>query len=313
MNAAYDKFNRAYVLILTGPQIPIPIIVTLPFTLEFEIHRDNYSTTNRGTIRIYNLSKLHRQQIVHDQFVDSETGPSQIYAVLQAGYGKGPNYPVILKGNASRAFSYRQGVDFITQLDVFDGGLAYSNAISSFSVPSGTSINAIRDRLIRDLTSVAAYGLSVGALSNFLGTIAKGQGYSGSTIDLLTELSNSNFFIDNGLVNVLLPFDAIGGNNVIINSTSGLLGTPIKEQQWLQLKLLFEPRLTIGSLINLDSIGLDGVSSGGYYYNGPHKVASIAHRGVISLAVSGEAVTEVGMLSGTFNTVNPKTKIPATP
>ena len=298
------KYNRQYILEITGPQIPEPLEIKLPFTIEFDIERNNYSSVNRGTIKIYNLSLQHRNQIIHDQWDNADTSPQTLYITLQAGYGAGPNYPIILKGNATRAFSYRQGVNFITQIDVFDGGLAYDNAVSSHSFAAGTQISQVIDALVSDLTSVAPYGLSKGAVSNIVGNLSKGNTYTGSTISLLTELSNANFYIDNGTVNLVLASDAIGGNDVVISSQSGILGTPVKQSQWLTVELLFEPRLTVGSLINLQSIGVKDTNSGGYYYNGPHKVAAVSHRGIISPAVSGEAVTSLSLLAGTFNAIS---------
>ena len=301
--APLNKFNREYVLEISGTAIPDPIVIKLPFTIEFDIERNNYSSVNRGTLKIYNLSRIHRQQIVHDQWDQSNSGPQTIYVVLQAGYGLGPNYPVILKGNATRAFSYRQGVNFITQIDVFDGGLAYINAVTSRTFQAGTQISFVAEKLIKDLTNHAPFGLSVGVISDLVGQLGKSTTYSGNPIQLLVELSNSNFFIDNLKANILLQEDAVGGSNVVVNSQSGLLGTPIKEAQWLLVNLLFEPRLTVGSVINLDSIGVSGSQSHGAYYNGPHKVVSVAHRGMISSAVCGEVVTSLGLLAGEYNLI----------
>ena len=163
----------------------------------------------------------------------------------------------------------------------------------------------ITDSLINDLVSVAPFGLSKGVISTMVGKLSKGNSYSGNTIQLLTELSNSNFFIDNGVVNVLLPTDAIGGNNVVLNSTSGLLGTPIKQSQFLLVDLLFEPRISVGSIVNLDSIGVKGTRTNNYgaYYNGPHKVVGVSHRGMISAAVCGEVTTHLSLLAGEYNLI----------
>ena len=287
------KYNRNYVLNLTGSAFSTPLTITYPITLEFDIQRTNFSTVNKGKLRLYNLSAEHRGLIVHDQWDTSVYSPQTIFAELFAGYGNGPIYPIVLKGNAVRAYSYRQGVNFITELDIFDGGNAYAAATSDHSFGGNIPLAQVYNTLINDLLP---YGISKGVVSSTLasGTLTKGQAYTGNTIELLTRLTNSNFCIDNLNAHILGASDAIGGSNVTISSASGLLGTPIKESQWLLVDILFEPRLVIGSLIQLQTIGALP------YFNGPHKVASISHRGIISAAVCGEAVTSLGLEAGIF-------------
>lgn len=291
MSSVYDKFNRNYILTIDAPSFSTPIVIALPFTMEFDIERNSYSSTNFASIKIYNLSKQHRNQIIHDQWDPSVE--HTLYITLQAGYGVGPQFPIVFKGNATRAWSVRQGVDFITTIEAADGGTAFTNAVSNHTFGTNTPISQILTTLVNDLLP---YGVSQGAVSNYLGTLAKGGAYSGSTIELLTTLSNGNFFIDNLIANVLLSTDAIGGSNVVLNSSSGLLGTPIKETQWLLVDMLFEPRLAIGTLIQLDSLTASN-------YNGPHAVKSIRHHGMISPAVCGDAITSVGLYAGVFNEV----------
>lgn len=293
MNYNYDKFGRNFVLQISGPAFPTPLEITLPFTIEFEINRKNYGDTNSASIRIYNLSKQHRDQIIHDQ-MDTASIEHTLFITLQAGYGVGPNYPLIFKGNATRAYSTRQGTDFLTTIEAQDGGVAYTNAVSSHSFGAGTPITQVYETLIADLLP---YGVSKGAVSEFTGTLGKGGGFCGNTVELLTELTNGNFFVDNLKANILTAFDAIGGNDVVINSSSGLLGTPLKEQQILLVDMLFEPRLVVGSTVTLDSTTVFGT------YNGKHKVISVEHRATISAAVCGDAVTRVGLQAGVFGEV----------
>lgn len=151
MSSPYQKFNREYILQIDGPSLPNSIVVKLPFTIEFDIERNKYTSVNRGTVKIYNLAKVHRDLIIHDQWDQAVDSPQTLFVTLQAGYGNGPNYPIILKGNATRAYSYRQGVNFITQIDVFDGGLAYDNALSNHSFGANTPVAQVINTLISDL------------------------------------------------------------------------------------------------------------------------------------------------------------------
>lgn len=287
------KFGRNYKLRCVSDRFPVDLEVGLPFTLEFDIVRNSYSSTNTAVLRIYGLNKYHRNQLTHDQWDNSLS--NAIYVELQAGYGPGPVWPIVFKGNTTRAWSVREGNSYVTTLECFDGGLAYANAQTSRSFAAGVSLAQVYDALISDLVP---YGVSKGAVAAALtrGTLAKGQSFVGATTDLLRELSGGNFFIDNLAANVLGPTDAVGGS-LRLDAASGLLNTPVKENQWLLFDMLFEPRLQVGSIVNIDSISAVGV------YNGEHKVASVHHRGTISSAVSGDAVTHVGVEGGVFTQV----------
>lgn len=286
------KFGRNYSLTATSLKFALPIQFGSPFTLEFDITRSSYSSSNVAQLRLYNLSSYYRNLLTHDQNDPAQSTAIQV--TLNAGYGPGPYWPIVFKGNTTRAYSVRQGVNFITVLECFDGGLAYANAYTTRQFSAGQDILQVYDALISDL---APFGVSTGAVSTYLGTLARGVSFSGNTIDILRELSNGNFFIDNLAANVLSQSDAIGGDSVVINAASGLLGTPIKENQILRFSILFEPRIVIGTLVNLQSITASNV------YNGPHKVVSVHHRGMISAAVSGDAITELEVQSGIFNTI----------
>lgn len=287
------KFGRNYRLTCTSDRFPIDLEIGLPFTLEFDIVRNSYATTNTATLRIYNLNKYHRNQLTHDQWDASLA--NAIHIELQAGYGVGPIWPIVFKGNTTRAWSVREGTNYVTTLECFDGGLAYANASSSRTFSSGQLLADVYEALISDLLP---YGVSRGAVSAGIvrGALAKGQAFVGSTLDLLRDLSNNNFFIDNLAANVLGTSDAVGGN-LSLNAQSGLLNTPVKENQWLLFDMLFEPRLVVGSVVNIDSISSNST------YNGQHKVASIHHKGMISDAVCGDAVTSLGVEGGIFTQV----------
>lgn len=285
------KYGRAYSLLLVTEK-GVDITIKLPFTLQFDIQRSDYASANFADIRVYNLSKIHRDQIQHDQY-DNNSGANFLSVTLQAGYGDGPQWPVVFSGVATRAYSYRQGVDFITVIQAFDGGNSINNAFSTIQVPAGTPQTDIFNALLNDLIP---YGVNPGAVSDFEGLVSRGQSFSGNTAQILDALSNGNFFIDNSVANVLKPGDVIARPTLLLNAESGLLGTPIKEQQFILLELLFEPRVAVGTLVQVQSTTAAA-------YNGPHEVSSVHHKGIISAAVAGEATTSLGLRAGVFSQV----------
>lgn len=271
-----DKFGRSYSLFVQAIDGSI-IEIGLPFTIEFDITRNTLTSANICSIRIYNLSENNRNKIRKNvmDYGDLRT------IVLQAGYEN--NNPIIFSGNITQAWSVREGNNFITQIECFDGGFAFANALYSKSFPANT---AQRDIIIDMMLNLP--GVSLGAVGSYPGNISRGNSYSGTTTDLLGEMTGGGFFIDNQTSFALGNNECRNGGIPIISSASGLLGTPILEQTILSFDVLFEPRAVVGQKIKLESITDQN-------FNGFYKVTSVKHRGMISEAVCGEVITSLGM------------------
>lgn len=275
------KFGRNYILTVQTENGEL-LVIQPPFTVEFDVTRNTLSSANICSIRIYNLGQNNRNKI---RFNKMDTGDYRSVQ-LQAGYGT--NLPIVFSGNITQAWSVREGNNFITSIECFDAGFAFANAQTNTPFPSGTAQTTVIKTLASSLPNV-----TLGAIGSFPGSLTRGASLSGNTIDLLRELTGGGFFIDNGKAYCLGDSEAIQGEMLLINSESGLLGTPVREQTLLNFDMMFEPRLTVGQKIQLDS------STGGNF-NGFYKIISLKHRGTISAAVCGDAITTVGMFYGNF-------------
>lgn len=277
--AANAKFGRSYSLAVQT-QSGLTLTIEPPFTVEFDITRNILSSANVSTIRVYNLSDKTRNQIRKNVL---DYGDLRVIN-FQAGYGT--NLPTVFYGNISQAWSVREHVDFITQIESYDGGFAFANGVTSQQFPAGTPQAVVIETLLSSLPATAT-----GAIGSFPGTISRGNSYNGSTVDILRDITGGAFFIDNGKAHCLGNNECLIGEIQVINSQSGLLGTPVREQTILNFDMLFEPRLMIGQQIQLESITDAN-------FNGVYKVVSLKHRGMISEAVCGDAVTSVGLFLG---------------
>lgn len=280
-----NKFERSYIVAIEDRDGTM-IRIRNPFTVEFDIHRNSFSSANVASIRLYNLNSDTRNKIRKDQY---DFGDIRNISFV-AGYGN--SLSLAFEGTISQAWSVREGTDYITQIESYDGGFAYVNAITSSQFSSGTPQNSIIRALIKNLP-----GVTLGAVGDYAGEISRGNSYSGSTTNILSEITNGGFFIDNGKAYVLQDEEALSGNIPTISAKTGLLGTPILEQQNIQLKMLFEPGLRVAQLVKLES-------QTETRFNGIHKVISLKHTGMISDSVAGTATTTVGLLPGVFTTVD---------
>lgn len=287
-----DKRQRSYSLIVASEEALSPVTVRLPFTLEFDVNRTYFSSANKFSIRLYNLSEKTRNKLRKD----AQSYDTFREIKLQAGYGL--NLPVILKGNVTQAWSYREGVNFISQIEGFDAGFAFVNGVTNTQYPSDITQKAKIVDMVSQLKD--NYKVEIGAIGNYDNETRtpRGNSYSGNTTDILRDLTGGGFFIDNGVVHCLRDDESTDDKILIINSQSGLLGTPLLEQTIVHVNILFEPIVKIGQRILLESTTETR-------FKGLYKVTGIHHRGTISEAICGDAVTTLSLVNGQFNPVAP--------
>jgi hypothetical protein len=288
-----SKFGRIYQLdIQTASGAILP--VQLPFTVEFDVSRQIMSDSNTATIRVYNLSQDHRSQIRKNiqDFLSLRT------ISFRAGYGT--KLSMAFTGNIQQAFSVREGVDFISQIEAYDWGFAFVNSEYSRSFgPGFTQEQIIADMVTQTQANVQALALPGTSINFSLGAIGQGydvptrraNSYDGNSADLIRQLTGSSFFVDNGVANVLGVNECLPAEDItVIDASAGLLNTPVLEDSILHFEMLFEPRLVIGQAIQL-------ISETEPELSGQYKVVSINHKGLISDAVCGDAVTSVGLFA----------------
>ena len=287
-----QKFGRNYIL-QVGTRDGGTLTIELPFTVEFDITRNTLTSANVCSIRIYNLNTNHRNQL---RFNVMDSGVFQ-FVNFQAGYGS--NLATIFSGNITQAWSVREGTNFITTIESFDGGYAFNNGNINTTFPSGTSLKTVINTVAAALPNV-----TVGTVGSYPGSLPRGNAVNGSSTGLLSDLTGGGFFIDLGKVNCIGDNECVPGGLSVIDDSAGLLGTPMRELTKLTFDIIFEPRLIVGQLVNLQSS--EGAFQRGNF-NGTYKVVGIKHRGTISGAVCGDAVTSVELFYGTsaLSVVNP--------
>jgi hypothetical protein len=279
------------------------IEISYPLTIEFSINKTMSSGANMMNLRIYNLAEKTRAQLMQDPYnmVDFGSGKRYRKVILNAGYGK--NIPTLFVGNMTNAYSYRQGVDVITEITAFDGMYGQLNSQTSKTFAAGTAKTTVLDSLYADLIKVNK-GITTDIGSDVLkrGLIADGNTFNiikenfgeGSFNNNGTQssITTRQIFIDNEQINLIAWNDYIDTGSVyVINSDTGLLGTPIRRETSLECEILFEPSLILAQLVELKST----INKN---FNGAYQVWSIRHDCTISGAESGNATTHLQLYIG---------------
>lgn len=280
-----NKFGRNYELRVEATGGGPDVIIKPPFTVEFDIQRHRYSSATISTIRIYNLSETNRKKLRKNQ-IDYGLRKSMTF---KAGYGD--QISTILTGNVMQGQSVREGNNYITTLQIFDGGFAYVNATVNPNrgiFAENTPYKTICTDLVKSLSD---YDVSLGSIGDIKGDSGRGLSLSGSTIQNLTELTNGNFFVDNGVGHCLAKNECVPSPLKVITSASGLLGTPVREMTYLDLDILFEPKILAGQKVEV-------ISSTNKETSGLYQVISIRHQGIISESVNGDCNTSLTLVYG---------------
>ena len=235
------QFGRKVSLVLVDGEKGLDLS-TFHFT--FQVRQNDLESPANCSIRVYNLSATTAKKI-KGQF-------SRI--VLSAGYDGGVG--VIFDGTIKQ---FREGRERATDtyLDILaaDGDKAYN-----FSVVNKTlSRDNSRPKDVADaaLGAMAKNGVTPGYQMAFTGGILpRGKvlfGMARSTLRQLAQSQGATWTINNGKVDIT-PLDGYKpGEAVVINSNTGMVGFPEQTEEGVKVKVLLNPRIQIGSLMQIDN------------------------------------------------------------
>ena len=275
---------------------PKAIEITNPLTIEFDIDRNTSSTLNSGVFRIYNLSETNRGLIFQNLYSSVDAQGRRRKVTMQADYqSRGDvlktegNLATIFSGDLLQAYSFRQGSDVITYISAQDGSFATRNSLTSITFSAGELIKDGLKKIVADLK-----GIKIGAIGETLGTYKTSASFNNNTFYVLNQNFKDEFFIDLGKFNKLAPNEfikSIGFGIPSITSSSGLLGTPLRQGTNIVVDMLFEPKLNVAQLVKISS-------QINKQFDGQYKIIGIKHSGIISDAVNGDCRTTLQLFAG---------------
>lgn len=277
-----NKFQCHYKLILQWPNENGQIdkaIVSDPITINFDIKKELFQSTNTARIVIYNLDAGTRESIYQDRLL-FETNRQKSVTLL-AGYGE--SLTVCLFGHIQQCYSERVGVDMVTTIDVIDPDIL--TQYTSVTFEAGTTFKEAIDYLTSQFPN-----LKQGEVGNFQGEFKTPTVFDGNSFSAINELTGGHTYIDNGVLNTLNDNECLSNYGAyLIESDTGLLGTPKRYEAVLEIEMLFEPSIRLGQMVEI-------VSSTQSRFNGQYKVVGLNHNCTISGAVAGTRRTKLQVL-----------------
>lgn len=298
------KFGRSYYMSVTGLD-GVDIVASLPLTMEFTSQHTQNAEANVGNFSIYNLSKNDRSALVINSW-SKGSGPenAQFFPItVRAGYisetgglkGSPQSLPIVFDGYIREAFTEKSGSDIITRINALDNGelcTGQGSAVfpESFRIPSNTPFVQMVRMVMGQMGILVHTGkIIINPVPPSVGP--RGRNFTGSVWvalqTLALEVGGTDVFIQHGVVNMITQNDVVGLNNLaVLDSTTGLLDVPKIIVPNIVCTMIFEPNVTLGTLINLKSTYNPTAS-------GPCKIVGYKHSGVISAVQSGNLTTEL--------------------
>ena len=217
--------------------------------MEFSVTKSRKRSSNKAEITLYNIAPTSIGVL--------ESPGCEVRLV--AGYAEASG--LVFEGQiAKRGVTISpERPQLKVKIEAGDGESALARVSAGISLDVGARY---RDAIRACCTDM---GIATGNLEDIPGIdrqFAGGFVGVGPTRDILTGLMRDlgcEYSVQNGALQGLAPRAARRETAVLLSATSGLIGSPSKSKDGIEAKSLLQPRILPGSLIQIESIQVNGI------------------------------------------------------
>lgn len=233
-----DQWLRKCTLIVTGSSGSG--LDLSQFKITFVIKKTDAQSPNEAEIKVYNLDKNTVNQI-QKEFTR---------VTLQAGYQN--NFAVIFDGNVKQIKSGRDnGTDSYLHIFAGDGDDAYNFAVVNKTISAGSTQDDQAKAALDSMPNVSGGDIQLQNKTK----LARGKVMYGMARDYLRQTADTDksaWSIQDGKLQII-PIDGLAkGTAIILNSKTGLVGTPEQTNDGIRVRALLNPQIKIGGAIKID-------------------------------------------------------------
>jgi len=274
------KFIRNYEIRITTPN-GYAITIAPPITCSLEVEQSvKGSSLSNASVTITNLAPNTRARLGKDKF----TPVDYWQIIILAGYGNA--LIEIFRGNIQEGYSYKQGTEWITKLECYDGAYQVQNGFMSETFTKDMNLKDVISRSVKSMPQL---------LSGVLGSPAekaspaRGRVVIGNPYDEIQKMSDGQAFISGEKLYVLADNEVMSGE-VFVLSAEDNKTTPKRRDGYLEVERIFSPELKVGRIAEVRSMSEK--------YNGQYKIFGVKHSAVFSQSEAGDAATTVSLFIG---------------
>jgi len=212
------RFDRVYRLLVGRPgQKGIEIVP--PLRITFDISKDTGEEPNEIKIRIWGLSPATREAIVEPDNV----------AALYAGYEQEDGALLMAYGTVLQGWTFFDGPDVITELDVLDGYAQIRDTVVSLGYGPGVRARLIIEGIARQM------GLRLVMAEDVPDRVwQNGFSYYGAArvaLHKVVQGTGLEYSIQNGELQVIARRGTTARQGFVLAADSGLIGFPERMRQ----------------------------------------------------------------------------------
>jgi len=207
--------------------------------IQFEVTKDVYRTPNPAQILLTNLSPNNENKL-RTEYKD---------VLVNAGY-VGASL-LTFRGNIRHAFRYRDGNDWVSQIDAADGDKDFRNSIINRTLAAGTTEKDLLDIIVESFTDTKLGDVTFENI-----TRGRGRMVSGMARDILDHFAmthGAHWSIQDGNLQIVRVDSTLATEAIVLRSDTGLLGAPEINDKGIKVKCLLNPRIRCNGKIKLDN------------------------------------------------------------
>jgi hypothetical protein len=210
--------------------------------IQFAISKKDSTSPNSALITVYNVTQSTIAQI-QKEFTR---------VTLAAGYGD--TCALIFNGTITQSvYSTQGGVDGVLQIAAGDGDVAHNFAVVNKTLAAGaTQTDVFQSALSEYDKKGVGKGFIDGQVS---GALPRGKVMYGMAREYLTSSAKNSkmkFSVQDGKAQLLKDNGALPDTAYVLNSQTGLVGSPSQTTDGIQGCCLLNPQLRIGSVVQIN-------------------------------------------------------------
>jgi hypothetical protein len=213
--------------------------------IAFEVTKTVEAAPNIAVIKIYNLHPDNEARI-KNEYED---------VLLNAGYEGAMQ--LVFRGNIRHVYRYRDGNDYITEIEAGDGDKDFRSAVMNETLAAGTTNTQLVNRAVGTFNGVG--GTSKGHVQIEERARLRGKVISGNTRDVLNDVSResgANWSIQDGQLTIVSTNDVLPGEAILIRADTGMLGAPEVNDKGVVVRCLMNPMIRVNGALQLDNNGI---------------------------------------------------------
>lgn len=214
-------------------------LVVKDLRIAFEITKTIGSAPNTAKIEIFNLHPDNEGKIKGE--FDEVT--------LDAGY-KG-HALLVFAGNITSVKRPREENDWITTIIAADGDMDTKDTVVNASFIAGTSTQQILEHIVAGMSKVKLGYTKVTDRQRIRGRVLTGM--ARHKFDEIAAHSDAHWSVQDGELVIVPVASTLPNEAIVINASTGMLGTPELTDKGIDVRCLLNPQLKVNGTIKLDN------------------------------------------------------------